>query len=477
MVRRKIIQIAALIMFDLIALYLSLLYSLLIRENVFLRIFPDLVPVNSFFDYALSLWMLPIIFVFFIGYENLYTRRYPFWDETREIIQANTLAIIVMLAVVSLGKLSWYVSRTVLVMLWGSSLILFPLMRYYGKKLMSWLGLWRERVLILGAGQTGRLVLKGLRREKHLGYIPIGFLDDDPSKAGIIIDDKKVFGKIKHFTKFVRELKIETIIIAIPSMPLAEYAQLVRTVQKYVKQILLIPELRGISLMDTTLSCLFNEELLLINIKNNMKNPINRLIKRIFDIFFGLLIMPLLIPLIIVFAILIKLESPGRAFFMQERLGRRNTTFRIIKFRTMYTNADEKLTAYLAESPEARRQWDTYKKLKDYDPRVTKVGRFLRKTSLDELPQTFNILKGEMSFVGPRPFLIGEKTYLADCCDDICMVRPGITGLWQVSGRNEVEFSERLRLDVWYVKNWSLWLDIIIIIKTIGVVIRTKGAY
>ena len=124
---------------------------------------------------------------------------------------------------------------------------------------------------------------------------------------------------------------------------------------------------------------------------------------------------------------MIKLDSQGSVFFTQERLGRRNTTFRIVKFRTMFTDADERLAIYLAENPEAHLQWDKYKKLKDYDPRVTKVGRLLRKLSLDELPQTFNILKGEMSFVGPRPFLMREKKYLAGCCDDICLVRPGIT--------------------------------------------------
>jgi undecaprenyl-phosphate galactose phosphotransferase len=131
----------------------------------------------------------------------------------------------------------------------------------------------------------------------------------------------------------------------------------------------------------------------------------------------------------------------------------------------------------LENNGEALAQWNKYKKLKDYDPRLTKIGKFLRRTSLDELPQIFNVLKGEMSLFGPRPYLPDEECEMNDCIDLILLTRPGITGLWQVSGRNELAFKDRLKLDAWYVLNWSLWLDIVILFKTIRVVLSREGAY
>jgi len=143
----------------------------------------------------------------------------------------------------------------------------------------------------------------------------------------------------------------------------------------------------------------------------------------------------------------------------------------------MYLNSDEILQEFLEKNPEAKKEWDKYKKLKSYDPRVTKIGKFLRATSLDELPQIFNVLKGDMSLVGLRPYLPREISDMGEYKDIILLTRPGITGLWQISGRNELTFQDRLKLDTWYVLNWSLWLDIVILFKTIKVVLKREGAY
>lgn len=201
-------------------------------------------------------------------------------------------------------------------------------------------------------------------------------------------------------------------------------------------------------------------------------------IKRIFDLTVCLIILTLSLFLFIIFAILIKHDSRGTIFFIQKRLGKNGKIFNCYKFRTMVQDAEAALQNTLEKQPELQKEWEANYKIKN-DPRVTRVGRFLRKTSLDELPQLFNVLKGEMSLVGPRPRVLyeiigrsGDARFMLGLS-----VLPGITGLWQVSGRNELDFSNRILLDAVYVRNWSFFKDILLLLKTIGIVLRQKGAY
>ena len=199
--------------------------------------------------------------------------------------------------------------------------------------------------------------------------------------------------------------------------------------------------------------------------------------KKVIDILAGIFGTILLIPVtIIVWLVrLIKHENDGPLFFEQLRIGKNGKQFRLYKFRTMVMNADEKLYKYLEENEEARKEYKKYKKLKD-DPRITKLGAFLRKTSLDEFPQFINILKGDMSLVGPRPYLYREKIDMGDYYDQIVNVKPGITGYWQVNGRNDVDFEERTYLDTYYIEHRGIIMDIKIILKTILKIFKREGA-
>lgn len=190
----------------------------------------------------------------------------------------------------------------------------------------------------------------------------------------------------------------------------------------------------------------------------------------------SLILFPLILPFVGLLVCLISWESKGPAIFKQERIGKNSKLYTCYKLRSMYLNAEELLKDYLLQKPHLQREWHQYAKLKETDPRVTKVGRIIRKCSLDELPQVLNVFKGEMSFVGPRPYLPREKSELTGY-EEILSVRPGITGYWQVNGRNDVEFSERLRMDQWYVQNWSLFLDFKILLKTFVVVVKRQGAF
>ncbi|NET56458.1 MAG: sugar transferase [Symploca sp. SIO2E6] len=196
--------------------------------------------------------------------------------------------------------------------------------------------------------------------------------------------------------------------------------------------------------------------------------------KRLFDVVFSLSILILFFPVYLVLTVLIAFNSPGPVFYVQERVGKDYNRFGCIKFRTMVTNADEMLLDMMADSPDLREEFEDNFKLKQ-DPRITKIGKFLRYTSLDEFPQFWNVLKGDMSVVGPRPLVPEELPKYGHHMDKVLTIRPGITGLWQVSGRNDIPYQRRVQMDVYYVNFKNFWMDIWLIVKTIGVIISPKG--
>jgi Undecaprenyl-phosphate galactose phosphotransferase WbaP len=473
---KNVFQIFCLIIIDLFAFYTALFIAWLLRAAVLPFIIPNLHVLDFSYFHFVSLWWIPSVFISFIFYESLYDNNLPFWDETKGMVKSISLASITLLAIVTLGKMGDIVSRLVLLGMWISSLFVFPIFRFWGKRLLYDMGIRRERVLIIGAGNAGRLVVEGLQREKHMGYDVIGFLDDDKHKLGETIHGKKVFGSVEEFPQFIKELVVKTAVIAIPSLSPERLSVLTAGVQNSAVNTMVIPDLKGIALLNTDLFHLFLEEIFLMNIRNNLKSVTNRLIKRIFDTAVSIVFLPVLLPLIAIVGTIIRLETTGSAIYAHDRIGRNGRTFKCYKFRTMHKDAEEKLKEMLESSQVLRQEWESSWKLKD-DPRVTKIGRFLRKGSLDELPQIFNVIKGEMSLVGPRPYLPRERAEIEDNFQVICNAKPGITGLWQVSGRSNTNYKYRIKLDTWYVMNWSLWLDITIIFKTIKVVLKAEGAY
>lgn len=199
---------------------------------------------------------------------------------------------------------------------------------------------------------------------------------------------------------------------------------------------------------------------------------ITKCLAEIIGAFFALI---LLLPVFCVLAILVKISSPGPVFYAARRLGRNGKEIRVLKFRSMYQDAEARLESMLEENPELKAEWTKNFKL-EHDPRVTPIGDFLRRTSLDELPQFINVLRGDMALIGPRPIVTGEISYYGENYDFFKRVKPGITGLWQVSGRSDVDYDQRVAMDMFYVMNWSLWLDYFIFLKTFLVVLCRQGA-
>jgi undecaprenyl-phosphate galactose phosphotransferase len=214
-----------------------------------------------------------------------------------------------------------------------------------------------------------------------------------------------------------------------------------------------------------------------LRIHNKLARPWPQLIKRGFDFVVASALLLFVAPLLAVVALKIKLFDGGAVVFTHIRIGRHGRLFKCYKFRTMIPNSAEVLAELLASDPEARAEWEKDRKLKN-DPRITPIGRFLRRTSLDELPQLMNIVKGEMSLVGPRPVVPDELDLYGEARVYYLQVRPGLTGLWQISGRNDVDYERRVSLDTWYVRNWTLWSDVLILFRTLLIVpSRSSGAY
>ncbi|WP_457569119.1 undecaprenyl-phosphate galactose phosphotransferase WbaP [Desulfurobacterium sp.] len=395
--------------------------------------------------------------------QGLYTSRLPFWEEVKRIVKAVSFATIIILSVVSLGRLSEHVSRTTVVILWMISIPLFAISRKLLKELLYSLSLWRQEAVAVGSKEFISKIKKIFDEDHFMGYhvnkgIEISSLNDSYEK---------------QFLNF----EADTLIVAIPDSFKGDTEKFLAKIHKSARNVLFVPDVKGLAFLNSELYPLFFSELFLLSVKNNLKSATNRFLKRIFDLLVSILLLPILLPIIAIIAVLIKLDSDGPVFFVHKRVGKDGKEIGVIKFRTMYKDAQERLDKLLAENEEIRKEWETYFKLKN-DPRITKVGKFLRKTSLDELPQIFNVLKGDMSLVGPRPVVKKEiEKYYRDFAQYYYLVKPGITGLWQVSGRSDTDYDKRVRLDTWYVLNWSLWLDIIILIKTVKTVLKKEGAY
>lgn len=429
-------------------------------------------------DMRESVWWICGIVIICFYYQKLYSRRLSFWRETKRVIGAVTLSFIMIMAIVSLGKLSANISRTIILITYLAALFLIPLCRYLAKFLLARLGLWSESIIILGTGDTAQKIGAVLQKDWYLGYRTAGFI----SETGNKINSEKVFPVLGNSNKdntieIIRQSGIRDLIIAVPNLSGTEMVAMAQLLQPHVRSLWIVPDLRGIPIVGGEIEYFFDDQILAFRTRNNLASKRNLIGKRIFDLLVTTLMLLLVIPVFVILALLIKLDSPGPVIYAGKRIGRLGREFKCYKFRTMYLNNDIILEEYLDNNPEIKHEWELYAKIRGEDPRVTRMGKILRKLSLDELPQFINIIRGEMSLVGARPYLPQEKDKMGGYADTILLAYPGITGLWQVSGRNELDFSQRVQIEVWYVRNWSLWLDISILFRTIPVALKTSGAY
>jgi Undecaprenyl-phosphate galactose phosphotransferase WbaP len=386
----------------------------------------------------------------------------------------SVLATVAIKAIFALGvSIGPLLSRRLLGLSFLALLFLSPLVRHLAIRGMAKAGLWGKPVVILGAGETGKHLVQTLKDEWGLGYKPVAVFDFLLAPQGGVLEGVPYGGTVNDALDSARKRRIDTVIFAMPNVRRRHVARFVDRASLYFRQVLVIPNVAGsitAPVATRDLAGPFGLE-----IKHNLLYPWARRGKRALDLF-GVLVGGLLIsPLLILIAVLIKLDSPGSAFYKQMRLGTDSNHFFCWKFRTMRTDAGQVLTELLQDNPDLRAEWEREHKLRD-DPRITRVGSFLRKSSLDELPQLWNVLRGQMSLVGPRPIVDAEVPRYRDAYELYQRVKPGMSGLWQVGGRSETSYKERVEMDTYYVRNWSVWLDLVILARTVGAVLFRHGA-
>lgn len=473
--KNKIISFITLICADLAVVFLSFWLAYLIRGEVLPHLFFNFKFSLGSLSVFMNHFYMALVWVAVFAYEKLYTRRYPLWEEVRVLLKSATISSFLIMIMIFITRRQFEFSRAVVILAWLLGLFLFPLFRFLSKSLLIKFNLWKKKLLIIGVIQTSLLVLKCIQKNKTMGYEVLGFLDNDSEKIGKTFGGVKVLGSISDLENIAKTYGSKDIMVATPHLPREKLKELLSKCETISESLWLIPRTGDFITEGVEISPL--GEVFALSMKRNLTKPWNILLKNLFDISLTSILIILTLPLMLVISIAIKLNSKGPVLFIQKRLGQREKPFNLFKFRSMFINNDILLSKYLEKNPEANKEWKEYKKLKDYDPRVTKVGRIIRKYSLDELPQLFNIIQGKMSLVGPRPYLVDELEGKATFKRTLSRVKPGITGLWQTSGRSELPFDKRIAHDEFYIRNWSLWLDMTILIKSIWIWLSGKGAY
>lgn len=459
-----------LVAMDYLAVLFAICTAYFLRANI-IPLFYQSFTVSDVYVFM----VIPLAFVFFLHFDRQSIRKLYFWQQAERIFKASIYAMLLVLVVSYFSGSAQEISRVFMLLVWVFSFIYLAVGRYILKRMVTAVGALQVPTVIIGAGKTAELLIEAFQQNMGSGYKIVGLIEDDPQPS-TIFQQYPVIGTFAQAEMAVQKAGVRNVLIAAPGLPREELLQLVYRLQPYVDHITFVPDLFGVPVGSMELETLFNEKTVLLKIRNNLAREQNRLFKWMFDCICSLLGLIVVMPLFLVISIALYLDSPGPIIFAHKRVGSKGETFPCYKFRTMVMNSQEILVEYLVNNPEAKEEWERDFKLKD-DPRITQVGRFLRKTSMDELPQFFNVIKGEMSLVGPRPIIEAEIKRYGEYINDYYLVRPGITGMWQVSGRNDIDYPDRVKMDSWYVRNWSMWMDIVILLKTVKVVFGGKGAY
>lgn len=363
-------------------------------------------------------------------------------------------------------------SRLLVPFVWATAIVVLCLGRMLLSALIGVLhsmGLGERRLLVVGSGRLGKMIMQHIVATPSLGYSIVGFLHDTREPAGDF-GRFTMLGTLEDLALVIRSMRVDEVIIALPSEQHMQIIRSVRLCERLGASFKLVPELYELSLSRIDMEAI--EGIPLLGIKQKPLNTIQRAAMRLTDIVGAALVLVLGSPIWLCFALMIKLTSPGEVIFAQPRVGYNGRTFKCYKFRTMQKNAEQVLHTLLAQN---EAQGPLFK-MKD-DPRVTSIGKFLRRSSLDEIPQLLNVIRGDMSLVGPRPPLHREVAQYEDWQKGRLAMKPGMTGLWQVRGRSNLTFDEGVLMDLYYIENWSLRLYYHILLRTVPSVLFSRGAY
>lgn len=464
---------AALVLLDVILINIAFALAYWIRYEAQWVIPVDEVNYNPFDAYTGIVVLLSLLLPIAFKIEGLYDqRREASWlDEAYSIFSGTLIGIAVLVFLFFYVRPLVY-SRLMLFYLFVLIVILVSLSRLVLRLILGRLrrrGIGVERVLIVGAGDIGRTVMRNMIAQPELGYQIVGFVDDDPDKR-VNIGRVHALGSIHDLPAVLHQQPVDQVIITLPWDSHRQIMQIIADCEGTGVRTRIVPDLFQLSLSRVQIDTLNGVPL--IGVKAMSIRGWNLALKRLIDIVVSGVLLCLNAPLLFVVALLIKWDSPGPVLFRQKRVGRAGQMFTVFKFRSMRFGAENE-RYQLAGQNEASGPLFKIR----HDPRITRAGRWLRRLSLDELPQLYNVFRGEMSLVGPRPAIPAEVEQYQEWHRRRLDVSPGMTGLWQVSGRSELTFDEMVMLDLFYAENWSLGLDFKILVRTIPTMLLGTGAY
>ncbi len=424
--------------------------------------------------YAPLLTALPLFFLVFSALDLYPGIAANAIEEFRATMHAVTLSYLLLIVSTFFFEHTGRYSRVAFALAWLSTLALVPLARRAVRAWGAGQSWWGVPTVIFGANRTGEAMLELLKTQPGLGLRPIALLHDFPPSEGAERTAGLFRGEFAHAAALAERNRGCYAILAMPELPAGELEVILNDYSHHFHHVLVLPDVAGMSSLWVSAKDLGG--MLGLEIEQRLSQTMPRLIKRCFDLIVASLVGLCFLPLFLALTLCVRLSSAGPIFYGQRRIGRGHEMFTAWKFRSMVLNADEVLDAHLERNPALRAEWERDRKLKR-DPRVTAIGRLMRKTSLDELPQLWNVLAGEMSLVGPRPIVMAEVDRYGRRYQHYRRVTPGITGLWQISGRNNTTYERRTEIDEYYVRNWSVAMDLYILYRTVKTVLFTEGAY
>ncbi len=428
-------------------------------------------PFTPYIPYTI---IFAILMILFNQNEGLYReqRGRTWWEEVFDFTNSATNTAVFIMALSFLLQPLVF-SRLLIVQTAILVVIIMGAWRLALRKIQARMrerGIGIERVLIVGAGAVGRSVLQTIVARPDLGYQVVGFVDDDPERGSTSIGRVPALGTLDNLARIIDRQQVDTVIITLPWHVQRKIVGVIRECEHKHVRVRTVPDMFELSLNQVQVEMLGGVPLLSVDGSSDL-HPSSRLVKRGLDLALVLVTLPVTGLVLGLTALAIKLDSPGPIFFAQKRVGLNGRIFTVYKFRSMVVGAEKMHYTLMRQTGEDLR----HPKLVN-DPRITRVGRWIRRFSIDEVPQLFNIIKGDMSWVGPRPALPAEVELYEPWHRQRLHVMPGLTGLWQVSGRDEVPFEEMCLMDIYYIENWSLGLDMQIILRTIPRVLLAHGA-
>ncbi len=445
-----------------IAVFLAFLVDIATRPSPFERAIGNLLELGPRW-HGWGTFLVLVSLLGFFAARGQYTSRVPFWTQLGDVVMGCTVALacdtFLTIAVYGSpvqveGLLRWVVFCPTLLLL-----------RTGVRQILRALDLWTINTLIVATPGVYSQARDALQSDPAMGYAMVGSVELDEAAA---LDDESLLD-------LMQQCGAQFVVVAIGTGNIVAERNVIATLRRTGCPIALVPALEGLPVVGLRQHHFFSHDIVMLVSHNNLARPFSRILKGAFDQVVAAILLVLFAPLMLSIALLARMDG-GPALYRHRRIGAGGQAFDCVKFRTMVMDADRVLQRVLQENPAAAAEWAETQKLRQ-DPRITWLGRFLRRSSLDELPQLLNVLRGEMSLVGPRPIVQAEIARYGENIDYYYEAKPGLTGLWQVSGRNDTSYERRVRLDVWYVRNWTLWHDIAILLKTIPAVFLQRGAH